>query len=79
VGDRCARCAASQRSNTVKQSFVAAQRLQPPLRGGRSRGRTLRALRRVEMLEQRIKLMEQENRGGIDISKFCVRPEIDLP
>ena len=36
-------------------------------------------LRRVEMLEQRIKLMEQENRGGIDISKFCVRPEIDLP
>jgi hypothetical protein len=36
-------------------------------------------LRRVEMLEQRIKLMEQENRGGIDISKFCIRPEIDLP
>ena len=24
MGDRCARCAASQRSNIVKQSFVAA-------------------------------------------------------
>ena len=39
MGDRCARCAASQRSNIVKQSFV--------LSGGRNRGRPLRALRRV--------------------------------
>ena len=51
MGDCCARCAASQRPSIVKQSFVAVQRLQPPLREGRSRGRPLRALRRVATLQ----------------------------
>jgi len=32
-------------------------------------------LRRVERLEMRIKLLEEEQRGGIDLSQFYVKPE----
>jgi len=32
-------------------------------------------LRRVEQLERRIKLLEEEQRGGIDLSQFYVKPE----
>jgi len=32
-------------------------------------------LRRVERLEQRLKLVEEEQRGGIDLSRFMKRPE----
>lgn len=32
-------------------------------------------LRRVEQLERRIKLLEEEHRGGIDLSQFFVKPE----
>lgn len=32
-------------------------------------------LRRVERLEMRIKLLEEEHRGGIDLSQFFVKPD----
>jgi hypothetical protein len=36
-------------------------------------------MRRVERLESRIKLLEEERRGGIDITKFYERPEEESP
>lgn len=32
-------------------------------------------LRRLELLERRVKLLEEEHRGGIDLSQFYVKPE----
>ncbi|HOP76018.1 MAG: hypothetical protein WBH86_00430 [Thermogutta sp.] len=32
-------------------------------------------LRRLEQLERRVKLLEEEHRGGIDLSQFYVKPE----
>ncbi len=34
-------------------------------------------MRRVERLEQRLKLVEEESRGGIDLSRFS--QPIDIP
>jgi hypothetical protein len=31
--------------------------------------------RRLEQLEMRIKLVEEEQRGGIDLTKFYVKPD----
>ena len=35
--------------------------------------------RRMEQLETRLKLVEEEQRGGIDLSKFYERPGLRLP
>ena len=36
-------------------------------------------VRRLERLEQRLKLVEEEQKGGIDLEKFYQRPDAENP
>lgn len=61
------------------QRHLGYPRVPRPLPTDENRDLIPQLMRRVERLESRIKLMEEERRAGLDLTKFYEKPENDLP
>jgi hypothetical protein len=84
-GEKEGRIALANRQKDPLLLFSALQRqlghpqVPRPVPPDRSREVIPTLIRRVERLEARLKLVEEEQKGGIDIEKFMVRPDQKPP